>query len=101
MDAAAAMGGSVEGYQWSYSYPDRPFPPHEALADVVFESFDSDLLLNPEDWPDTYLVPGDHAGCGCDAIPVLISTSDAGDLLDTVTVDTGGLLSPDETASEG
>lgn len=91
MDAAAAVDVTVEAYQWVYGYPDRPFPPHEALADVVFENFDDDALINSEGWPSDYAFPGDHDGCSCDITPVLVGPSDTGDALDKVSVDTDGL----------
>lgn len=62
-----AGDAEVESYVWEYgAFPRRPFPPHEALAGVEFEAFESDVLANTEGWPSvTYLYPGDHDGCAC------------------------------------
>lgn len=57
-------------WQWIYSYPDKPLESHEVLDGVEFASWDDDVLLNPDSWPDvTWLRPGDHLGCGCAALP--------------------------------
>lgn len=72
------VGVQVEGYQWEYGpfARSRPFEPHAALDGVQFETFEDDVLLNTFSFPaDTYFMPGDHAGCKCDAIPILIERS--------------------------
>lgn len=68
-------GVATEGYQWVYgpAYRARPFEPHAQLDGVVFTNFDDPVLANTEGWPPTaYFMPGDHAGCICDFVPILI-----------------------------
>lgn len=69
-----AHGEVVEAYQWVYGvYPrSRPFEPHMALDGLVFNNFDDASLTNTEGWPPvSHFVPGDHAGCVCDFMPII------------------------------
>jgi hypothetical protein len=73
-------GGGVEGYVWEYgpAVRARPFEPHLELDGVQFENFDDPALANGEGWPEfAFFMPGDHDGCLCDAVPVLLSPEGA------------------------
>jgi hypothetical protein len=74
LDRAMTDHGVVtEGYVWVYgAAPRRSFQPHLDLDGQEFVNFDDPVLLNPEGWPATYCLPGDHDGCLCDFSPVLI-----------------------------
>jgi len=74
-DLIGGAGGQVEGYEWVHaSTVIHPFEPHEALDGVQFENFDDEQLANPGDWPPVqYLMPGDHDGCTCDAMPIYMT----------------------------
>lgn len=72
----AARGATVEGYRWVYGPAQRrrPFEPHARLSGRTFVNFDDDVLTNSNGWPPfSHYMPGDHAGCLCDAEPVIIS----------------------------
>lgn len=66
-------GFGVTFWVWSYgAFPRVPFEPHLALSGVRFDRWDSPVLMNTSGWPRvTHYRPGDHAGCGCAAWPVL------------------------------
>lgn len=71
-------GGEREGYEWASSVALKPFEPHHELDGVQFANFDDEALANNEDWPaNSYYMPGDHAGCGCDFMPVWLPPSEA------------------------
>lgn len=73
-DVMAENGAGIEGYLWEYG-PGlrRPFEPHLRLAGVEFINFDDDVLANKEGWPEfAFYIPGDHDGCLCDAVPIII-----------------------------
>lgn len=75
-DVLRDHGGSVEGYVWDYGQAARrtPFEPHVALDGVEFVTFADDVLANDLGFPEfSHFMPGDHNGCMCDAIPVLLS----------------------------
>lgn len=67
-------GGQIEAWEWIYGeFPrEHPFEPHADLDGLVFEDFTATELQNPGDWPDAYLLPGDHAGCACDVSPAWV-----------------------------
>lgn len=70
-DLLTGAGVTQQGYEWSHGPSITPFEPHEALDGVAFESFDDDQLANTTGWPDNaYFMPGDHAGCLCDFVPL-------------------------------
>lgn len=74
--ALDASGDSIDGYEWVYGdYPrTAPFEPHENLDGVQFQNFDDEVLANPESFPEfAFYIPGDHAGCQCDFMPLLAS----------------------------
>jgi hypothetical protein len=77
-----ASGGEVAAYVWEHnSLSQHPFEPHEDLDGKQFVSFDSEVLANTTGWPDNqYYIPGDHAGCGCDAVPIYVSAEQAAEL---------------------
>lgn len=73
METLGEHGAGVEGYVWVYgAAPRRSFDPHLDLDGQEFVNFDDPVLLNPEGWPATYCLPGDHDGCLCDFTPVII-----------------------------
>lgn len=76
-------GGGVEGYEWDYGRAQRkrPFEPHRELDGVQFVNFDDAVLANTGGWPEfPYYMPGDHDGCLCDVIPIVLSPGEAADL---------------------
>lgn len=73
-DTMSENGAGIEGYLWEYG-PGlrRPFEPHLRLAGVEFINFDDEVLANKEGWPEfSFYIPGDHDGCLCDAVPIII-----------------------------
>jgi hypothetical protein len=72
-DFAREIGLEIAGYTWDYgdaSTRQTPFPPHESLDGVQFDTWDDPALANSAAFPDTqFLFPGDHDGCQCDAVP--------------------------------
>lgn len=73
--AMDAEGLGIEGYRWEYgpAARQRPFEPHRALDGVEFENFDDPMLAVRGSFPETgFYMPGDHAGCICDVVPVII-----------------------------
>jgi hypothetical protein len=73
-EAFGQAGFAVEGYEWEYGVAPRarPFEDHQRLDGVQFVNFDDPVLAIP--WPGPYALPGDHTGCLCDVIPVLIQS---------------------------
>jgi hypothetical protein len=73
--------GNVEvaAYVWEHaSMAQHPFEPHAELDGVQFVNFDDEALANNGDWPDNaYFMPGDHQGCGCDAVPIYVTAEEA------------------------
>lgn len=78
--ALSAGGAEVEAYEWVYgpAYRLHPFEEHEALDGETFDTFDSDILA-AGDWVGDYYFPGDHDGCNCDFVPVIIPPGDLSD----------------------
>lgn len=79
--AMAADGVSTEGYEWVYgpAFRAHPFEEHLALDGEVFAGFDDDVLSKStaNSWlPTTSYFPGDHPGCACDLVPVLVGPDD-------------------------
>jgi hypothetical protein len=72
-DFAREIGLEIAGYIWDYgdaSTRQTPFPLHESLDGVQFDTWDDPALANSAAFPDTqFLFPGDHDGCQCDAVP--------------------------------
>ncbi len=65
------------GYRWDYgdaSTRARPFEPHRRLAGKAFARWDSPELANTDaEWMGTLsLSPGDHVGCQCSFVPIVI-----------------------------
>lgn len=74
-------GAGVEGYEWDYgpAYRKAPFEPHVQLHGLRFVNFDDPALANREGFPPfPYYMPGDHAGCMCDATPIILTPEEAG-----------------------
>lgn len=70
----AEVGLITNMWVWVYGNADRPFPPHENLDTVEFNSFHDEVLtVQPEDaWLGVeFYRPGDHNGCQCDFAPVM------------------------------
>lgn len=81
-DAMKDEGAGVEAYEWDYgsAYRHTPFQEHLDLAGQIFTDFtDPSLSSANSDWiPGTEYFPGDHAGCACDLIPILVAPEDFG-----------------------
>lgn len=74
LGALLRLGLAAVGWEWTVGAPSRPFPPHQALAGVRFTSWD-DPALTSAGWPGFgHYFPGDHKGCQCDAVPVIVET---------------------------
>lgn len=74
LDVLRERGQPVEAWEWEYgTYPRQTFEPHLALDGIVFERFDDARLRNRNAWPRVeFYAPGDHSGCRCDAVPVIV-----------------------------
>lgn len=73
-------GATVEAFRWVYGPAQRatPFRPHVRLSGVVFRNFDDPKLANTRGWPPfAFYIPGDHAGCKCDAEPIILAPAEA------------------------
>ena len=64
------------GYRWVHGFygePTRPFEPHDALDGAEGDSPEADIFLNADPFPDgDYFAPGDHEGCLCELIEVVL-----------------------------
>lgn len=71
-------GASIEGYVWRYgpAFRQRPFEPHMSLDGQSFVSFDDDVLASDGTFGFGFWIPGDHAGCSCDAEPSIIGADE-------------------------
>lgn len=77
--AMSDAGATIEGWQWDYGAAQRhrPFEPHAALSGVTFVNYDDPAVANYGGWPEfSFYMPGDHDGCMCDAIPIMLSASE-------------------------
>jgi hypothetical protein len=79
--ALAAEGVQTEAYLWVYgpAFRAHPFQEHLDLDGETFAGFDADILSKSDkaSWlPTTSYFPGDHAGCACDLVPVLVGPND-------------------------
>lgn len=105
-------GVGSEGYEWVHGPSLRPFSPHEDLDGVTFTSFDDPALQNADGWPyNAFFMPGDHAGCLCDFMPLWVPNGGRADdpsaanpddapmgLSDIAAMDNGGMPTPAQTA---
>ncbi len=75
----AQAGYTTEAYEWRYGDPGTRrtnFPPHEALNGTRFTSWTAEALVSYTTWlAVTHYYPGDHRGCRCQAVPVVINTA--------------------------
>lgn len=72
-------GAAVDGYQWDYgnAFRQNPYDEHLSLDGTIYANFTDDSLSVDGPWPpDGYYMPGDHAGCQCDFIPIVLSPND-------------------------
>lgn len=71
---AERHGGEVGRYRWVYGISDNHFQPHLNLDGQEFSGWTDPVLRNPNPaFPKVeYLYPGDHGGCECDWMPMLI-----------------------------
>jgi hypothetical protein len=62
------------GFKWVHHFSENEFEPHQRLDDKVFDSWDVEELSAPSgEFPYvTHYYPGDHTGCRCDWLPVVI-----------------------------
>lgn len=65
-------GARQVAWRWDVGMPAVPFPPHQALDGLVFQSWDDEQLASAGFPNRGHYYPGDHRGCQCDAVPVLI-----------------------------
>jgi hypothetical protein len=71
--ALSAMDILADSWEWQTGFPSAPFEPHQRLSGTIFETWDDPELSNGMTWPRTsHFYPGDHRGCQCDAIAVLV-----------------------------
>lgn len=69
------LGLATVGWEWRAGAPSHPFPPHQALQGTRFTSWDDPALVSAG-WPGLgHYFPGDHRGCQCDAVPVVVEAS--------------------------
>lgn len=97
-DAIEDHGGKVQAFRWVYgpAWRTSPFRPHSRLDGVVFHNFDDPKLINGSGFPPfSHYMPGDHAGCRCDAEPIVI-TPDQAKALGITAPDPFAVLSPRE-----
>lgn len=70
----------VAAWQWDYGPAFRlnPFPDHEDLDGVVFGDLSGDAVTTDRTsaWIGSEFYPGDHDGCLCDLIPVMVLPED-------------------------
>lgn len=74
-----AKGAGIEGYEWDYGpgHRSQAFKPHLRLDGKTFVNFDDPVLSNGHGWPPfSFYIPGDHNGCQCDAVPIIIPPED-------------------------
>lgn len=63
----------VQAWEWRLGSPARPFDPHVDLAGTTFTDFEDARLANDDGWPPfATFFPGDHDGCQCDAVPIIV-----------------------------
>lgn len=71
-------GIRIAGHRWEYgdeSSRQQPFPPHRDLDQFEFSDWTDDRLETPlsAQWLSvTHMFPGDHRGCRCLTVPVMI-----------------------------
>lgn len=72
-------GAQIDAWEWEYGVASRAtFEPHARLDGLVFETFDDPRLANTSGWPPVgFYLPGDHTGCLCDVIPVVVPAAEA------------------------
>lgn len=75
-EVVGQAGFAVEGYEWEYGVAPRarPFENHQRLDGYRFTDFTDPGLEIP--WPGPWAIPGDHVGCLCDVLPILIETAE-------------------------
>lgn len=80
-DWLQAGGVVTTGYEWQVGAPKQPFEPHQNLAGTVFERWTSEVLAPPlaAEWLGvSFMFPGDHRGCQCQAVPIVESPAPEG-----------------------
>ena len=72
----ADAGYQTQAWEWRYgdaSARRTNFPPHEALSGTRFDSWTAPVLESYTSWlAVTHYYPGDHRGCRCQAVPVIV-----------------------------
>jgi hypothetical protein len=77
-DLLTQAGGELDTYEWVHGAAINPFEPHEELDGTQFASFEAEPLANAGDWPaNQFYFPGDHQGCSCDFMPIILAPSEA------------------------
>ena len=73
-------GCQTSDYEWVHGPSKDTFEPHLNLDGVEFTSFTDPALANTGDFPNNaFFLPGDHAGCLCDFMPLWITDQDVAD----------------------
>lgn len=80
MSTITASDAEIDAYQWDYgdAYRATSFEPHLDLDGDIFSDFTSDLLASAGEFSDFYF-PGDHNGCVCDIVPVIVRRGETDD----------------------
>jgi hypothetical protein len=72
------LGLLTTAYEWHVGMPSMPFEPHQRLAGLRFTAWDDVALSNAGPWPrSSFYYPGDHRGCQCDAVPIIVRAEQA------------------------
>lgn len=75
------IGLLVDGWVWAVGAPTFPFEPHADLDGFAFTDWQDEALANVDSWPAfSFYFPGDHFGCQCDTVPVIIAVDEASDV---------------------
>jgi len=70
------LGAVMNAFEWRTGFPSQPFEPHQRLSGVVFRNWDDPQLENHGTYPrTTHFWPGDHRGCQCVAVPVVVPST--------------------------
>lgn len=76
----ADNGFSREGFEWVHGASANPFQPHLDLDGHVYTNFDDPSNSTGDNTfpPGGYYYPGDHNGCSCDFMPIIVPAVGAG-----------------------
>ncbi len=64
----------VDGFTWVHNPGANSFDPHADLDGQEYILTNDEVLANPYPFPAAdYFAPGDHSGCRCQAVPIMVS----------------------------